>query len=103
MGESEPVSMSREEIRVLQVNAWVSSVLLGGVGAALAEAVVPDAGLHIYLPVGFILMAVPMYTVLQLERRRRDLPSLTALRFCAATLFGAVVGAAVAFGLEKLF
>ena len=103
MGESETVSISRGEIRGLQVNSWVSAVLLGGVGAALAERVVPDAGSYIYLPIGFILMAVPMYTVLQLERRRRDLPSLTALRFCAATLFGVVVGAAVAFGLEKLF
>jgi hypothetical protein len=103
MAESETVSISKKEVRGLQVNSWVSAVLLGGTGVALARAIVPDAGIYIYLPVGFILMAVPMYTFLRLERRRRDLPFLTAPRFSAAVLLGALVAAAVAFGLERLF
>lgn len=102
MADSESVTVSRREIRILQTTIWVSAFLLGGTGAALTLSIRPDAGLAIYGPVGLILMAVPMYAFLRLERRYRDAPPLTASRFAAATVVGALIASAVAFGIEKL-
>lgn len=100
MSDDHQLSLSGKEVRSIQLNSWISSTLIFCGSALVASRIFPQ--MYAYLPVGFVLMMIPMHTYFQLERRKRDLPRLSTPRFFAGLAVATAVFAGVSYGLQRL-